>query len=68
MATVAGAGSLCGRSHVLHVPCTDAWLQVSDKATAALRTFNEAILYDDRVSLSIVPVGDGIALCRKRPH
>lgn len=40
--------------------------QVCDKYTHALREFNAHVLEDERVSLSIVPVGDGIALCRKR--
>ncbi|KIZ03452.1 caffeoyl-CoA O-methyltransferase [Monoraphidium neglectum] len=40
--------------------------QVDDKATVALREFNAAVLADPRVTLSIVPVGDGMALCRKR--
>ncbi|GBF94855.1 caffeoyl- O-methyltransferase [Raphidocelis subcapitata] len=40
--------------------------QVQDKATVALREFNSSVLSDPRVSLSIVPVGDGMALCRKR--
>ncbi len=40
--------------------------QVTDKATVALREFNAAVLSDERVTLSIVPVGDGMALCRKR--
>jgi len=39
---------------------------VTDKATAALRDFNERVMKDERVSLSIIPVGDGVALCRKR--
>eukprot|EP00873_Tetraselmis_striata_P029295 jgi/Tetstr1/449559/TSEL_036646.t1 len=40
--------------------------EVCDKYTHALREFNAHVLEDERVSLSIVPVGDGIALCRKR--
>lgn len=39
---------------------------VQDKATAALRDFNAALLADERVTASIVPVGDGMALCRVR--
>ena len=39
---------------------------VGDKATAALRAFNAQVMTDSRVSLSIIPVGDGVALCRKR--
>lgn len=36
-----------------------------DKATLSLRAFNDSLLADERVSYSIVPVGDGMALCRK---
>uniref|UniRef100_A0A061SE34 Tricin synthase 1-like n=1 Tax=Tetraselmis sp. GSL018 TaxID=582737 RepID=A0A061SE34_9CHLO len=38
----------------------------TDRYTQALRDFNDHILRDDRVSLSMVPIGDGMALCRKR--
>ena len=38
---------------------------VSDAATAALRELNAFLLTDPRIALSIVPVGDGVALCRK---
>eukprot|EP00798_Chlamydomonas_sp_ICE-L_P006451 gene6450-3082_t len=40
--------------------------EVNDKATIALREFNDRLLVDERISLSTLPVGDGIALCRKR--
>ncbi len=40
--------------------------EVQDKATQALRDFNTKVMSDPRVSLSIIPVGDGLALCRKR--
>mmetsp|Transcript_30415 Transcript_30415/g.54475 ORF Transcript_30415/g.54475 Transcript_30415/m.54475 type:complete len:283 (-) Transcript_30415:30-878(-) len=39
--------------------------EVNDKFTQALRDFNTHVLNDERISLSIVPVGDGIALCRR---
>eukprot|EP00879_Flechtneria_rotunda_P028167 GHRR01030249.1.p1 GENE.GHRR01030249.1~~GHRR01030249.1.p1 ORF type:complete len:181 (+),score=58.33 GHRR01030249.1:444-986(+) len=39
---------------------------VQDKATVALKEFNQRLLADARVSYSIVPIGDGMALCRKR--
>ncbi len=39
---------------------------VQDKVTNELRTLNAALLVDERIDLSILPVGDGIALCRKR--
>ena len=37
-----------------------------DKATMALKEFNDALMADERVTFSIVPIGDGMALCRKR--
>ncbi len=37
-----------------------------DKASQALAEFNAKLLTDERIDLSIVPVGDGMALCRKR--
>ncbi len=40
---------------------------VDDPDTAAIRQLNEKIHNDDRVDLSLVPVGDGLTLCRKRP-
>ena len=40
--------------------------EVQDKITAAIRQFNSDLVKDERVSVSIVPVGDGMALCRVR--
>ena len=37
-----------------------------DGATAALRELNAFLLGDPRVAFSLVPVGDGMALCTKR--
>ncbi|HHB11903.1 MAG TPA: O-methyltransferase [Chromatiales bacterium] len=37
-----------------------------DEDTQAIRAFNERLAADDRVALSVVPVGDGLALARKR--
>lgn len=34
--------------------------------TAAIRAFNERLRGDERVSLSLVPIGDGLSLARKR--
>jgi caffeoyl-CoA O-methyltransferase len=34
--------------------------------TIAIRSFNEYLHCDDRVSLSLVPIGDGLTLVRKR--
>lgn len=39
---------------------------VTDKATTALRDLNAFLLTDERVDFNIVPVGDGIAMCRVR--
>ncbi|HJP04672.1 MAG: SAM-dependent methyltransferase [Chromatiales bacterium] len=39
---------------------------VSDDDTCAIREVNEALLSDDRVDLSMVPIGDGLTLARKR--
>ena len=38
-----------------------------DPDTRAIRAFNEKIHADPRVSLSLVPIGDGLTLARKRP-
>lgn len=38
----------------------------NDKATLALRKFNADLMADERVAFSIVPIGDGMALCRKQ--
>ncbi len=34
--------------------------------TEAIRTFNQARAGDPRISLSLVPIGDGLTLARKR--
>ena len=34
--------------------------------TAAIRQLNEILLSDDRVDISLVPIGDGLTLARKR--
>ena len=39
---------------------------VSDDDTSAIREFNSALHVDSRVSLSLVPIGDGMTLARKR--
>lgn len=40
---------------------------VSDPDTAALRSLNEHLHADGRFDLSMIPVGDGVTLLRKRP-
>ena len=39
---------------------------VSDAPTKAIRGFNATIIDDGRVSLSLVPIGDGLTLLRKK--
>ncbi|RDV38615.1 SAM-dependent methyltransferase [Bradymonadaceae bacterium TMQ3] len=39
---------------------------VHDPDTTAIRALNEKIHSDERIDLSVVPIGDGMALCRKR--
>jgi predicted O-methyltransferase YrrM len=40
--------------------------EVADEDTVALRHFNEHLHRDARVDLSLVPIGDGLTLARKR--
>ncbi|MEG4146438.1 class I SAM-dependent methyltransferase [Microcoleus sp. Pol12B5] len=40
--------------------------QVQDESTTAIRTFNEKLRNDPRVSLSVVPIADGLTLALKR--
>lgn len=37
-----------------------------DEDTVAIRSFNAQLVTDERVSLSLVPIGDGLTLARKR--
>jgi len=39
---------------------------MDDDDTVALRSFNAALSKDERVSISLVPIGDGLTLARKR--
>jgi len=37
-----------------------------DKSTIAIRAFNEKLHNDDQVTLSLVPIADGLTLALKR--
>jgi len=39
---------------------------IQDKSTIAIRKFNEFLFQDNRISLSLIPIGDGLTLARKR--
>src|SRR5690606_25712386 len=39
---------------------------VSDEDTLAIRAINRQVRDDDRVSMTLVPIGDGLTLARKR--
>ncbi|XP_047264744.1 O-methyltransferase MdmC isoform X2 [Capsicum annuum] len=39
---------------------------VNDSKTLSIRDFNENLMKDNRVDISMVPVGDGMTICRKR--
>lgn len=38
----------------------------TDEDTGAIRTFNSARLHDEQVTLSMIPIADGLTLARKR--
>ncbi|MBV8883424.1 MAG: SAM-dependent methyltransferase, partial [Chroococcidiopsidaceae cyanobacterium CP_BM_RX_35] len=40
--------------------------QERDKSTLTIRAFNDKLLHDERVSMSLVPIGDGLTLALKR--
>ena len=37
----------------------------NDENTIAIRRFNEKVLKDDRVTMSMIPIADGLTLARK---
>ncbi len=39
---------------------------IHDQSTQAIRTLNEKIYHDERVSISMLPIGDGLTLALKR--
>lgn len=39
---------------------------IDDKDTRAIRAFNDHLHHDDRIDLSLVPIGDGLTLARRR--
>ncbi|KAK7401697.1 hypothetical protein VNO78_13374 [Psophocarpus tetragonolobus] len=39
---------------------------VNDPKTISIRNFNQKLMEDKRVSISMVPIGDGMTICRKR--
>ena len=38
----------------------------TDEDTVAIRAINAKLVDDERVTLSLVPIGDGLTLARKR--
>jgi predicted O-methyltransferase YrrM len=42
--------------------------QVQDNRTNKIRAFNQKLHQDQRVTLSLVPIADGLTLALKRPH
>ncbi len=39
--------------------------EVTDPQTEAIRSFNQKLITDDRISLSVLPLADGLTLCLK---
>jgi len=38
---------------------------IDDQKTISIRNFNKKVLEDMRVDISMVPIGDGMTICRK---
>jgi predicted O-methyltransferase YrrM len=57
-------GLICIDNTLWHGRVVEA--EANDADTQAIRAFNAKVRDDDRVSLSMVPIGDGLTLCRKR--
>jgi predicted O-methyltransferase YrrM len=58
-------GGLCAVDNVLWEGKV-ANLTVTDEKTVMFRELNEKILHDNRVTLSMLPLGDGLTLVRKK--
>ncbi|XP_031130627.1 uncharacterized protein LOC116032261 isoform X3 [Ipomoea triloba] len=39
---------------------------VKDSKTTSIRSFNRTLFEDNRIDISMVPIGDGMTICRKR--
>ncbi|KMZ59606.1 hypothetical protein ZOSMA_66G00270 [Zostera marina] len=39
--------------------------RVNDLKTQAIRDFNNKIYNDHRIAISMIPIGDGVTICRK---
>ncbi|KAI3904503.1 hypothetical protein MKW98_014683 [Papaver atlanticum] len=39
--------------------------EINDPRTVSIRDFNKSVTEDNRVSVSMVPIGDGMTICRK---
>ena len=37
-----------------------------DENTVAIRAFNDKVAHDDRVDTVMLPIADGLTICRKR--
>ena len=57
-------GLICVDNTLWHGRVIEA--DATDADTQAIRAFNAKLQGDERVSLSMVPIGDGLTLCRKR--
>lgn len=40
--------------------------EINDNATRAIRAFNQKLYRDNRVTISMIPLGDGVTLARKK--
>jgi predicted O-methyltransferase YrrM len=38
----------------------------NDKRTQAIKAINQQIYHDDRVQISLIPIGDGLTIARKK--